>query len=97
AGVLSRLRHVLGEHVLQGRGQPQLVLPAGAWIDLEVAVAAIHRAESAVAAEAWPRAWTGARVALHVARREFLSGLEAPWIEERRRILQTLEASALEC
>ena len=51
--MLSRLRHALGASVLQGREQPRLVLPAHAWIDAEVAVEAIHRAESAVAAGAW--------------------------------------------
>jgi SARP family transcriptional regulator, regulator of embCAB operon len=97
AGVLSRLRHVLGAHVLEGRVQPRLVLPVDAWIDVEVAVAAIHRAESAVATERWPEAWTSGRVALHVARRGFLSGFGAPWIEEWRRILETVKLSALEC
>src|SRR5437867_283065 len=94
-GVLSRLRHLLGDEVLEGRAQPRLALPAEAWIDVEVAVAAIHRAESAVATGAWPRAWTSARVALHVARREFMSGFVASWIEERRGFLERLRASAL--
>lgn len=96
-GVLSRLRHLVGPGVLQGREQPRLVLGAHAWIDLEVAVEAIHGAESAVATRAWPRVWTSARAALHVARREFLAGHDAPWIEERRRSLQTIQVSALEC
>jgi len=96
-GVLSRLRHVLGASVLQGREEPRLALPANAWIDVEVATEAIHRAESAVSTRAWPRAWTSARVALHVAKREFLVGHDAPWIEERRRSLQAIEVSALEC
>jgi len=97
AGVLSRLRHVLGDQVLEGRVQPRLVLPVDAWLDVEVAVAAIHRAESAVAREAWEQAWLSARAALHVARREFLVGFDAPWIEERRRFLHTVRTSALEC
>lgn len=96
-GVLSRLRHVLGADVLEGRSEPRLALPSEAWIDIEVAAEAIHQAESAVASGDWPRAWTSARVALHVARREFLAGCDAPWIEERRRFLQSLGPSALEC
>jgi DNA-binding SARP family transcriptional activator len=96
-GVLSRLRHVLGENVLQGRTHPQLVLPAQARIDVELATRAIHEAETAVAIGAWPRAWISARAALHVARREFMAGFEAPWIEQQRRLLQTVMASALEC
>ena len=97
SGVLSRLRHALGEEVVAGRAQPRLVLPADAWLDVEAAAAAIHRAESAVARGDWAGAWISGRIALHISRRDFLSGFEAPWIDERRRILQTIKASALEC
>jgi DNA-binding SARP family transcriptional activator len=96
-GVLSRLRHVLGENVLHGREQPGLVLPVDAWIDVEVAFRAIHEAESAVASGDWPQAWTSGRAALHVSRREFAAGSDAPWIEERRQSLGVVQASALEC
>jgi DNA-binding SARP family transcriptional activator len=96
-GVLSRLRHVVGEDVVQGRTHPHLVLAAGAKIDVEVAACAIHEAETAVSTGDWPRAWARGRAALHVARREFMVGFDAPWIEERRRTLQTLRTSALEC
>jgi DNA-binding SARP family transcriptional activator len=96
-GVLSRLRHVVGENVLQGREQLRLVLPANAWIDVEVASRAIHEAETAVYSGDWPQAWIGGRVALDVSRREFAAGFDAPWIEERRRSLGAMQASALEC
>jgi len=96
-GVLSRLRHVIGEEVLQGREQLRLVLPAGSRVDLELAFRAIHQAESAVAGGDWSQAWLSGRAALHVSRREFASGHEAPWIEERRRALSAVHASALEC
>jgi DNA-binding SARP family transcriptional activator len=96
-GVLSRLRHVVGEHVLQGRDQLRFVLPPDAWIDVEVALRAIHEAETGVLVGNWPQAWTGGRVALHVSRREFAAGYDAPWIEERRQSLGPLQASALEC
>lgn len=95
--VLSRLRHVVGENVLHGREQLRLVLPAEAWIDVEVAFRAIHEAEAAAHSGDWPQAWIGGRVALDVSRREFASGFDAPWIEERRRSLEALQASALEC
>ncbi len=97
AGVISRLRHTLGASVVQAGSEPRLTLPADAWIDLEVAVRAAHGAESAVARGDWPQAWISGRVALHIARREFLAGFDAPWIEERRRSLQTIQASAFEC
>ena len=96
-GVLSRLRHVVGENVLQGREQLHLVLPPDAWIDVEVALRAIHEAEAAVVSGDWPQAWISGRVALHVSRREFAAGYDAHWIEERRQSLGALHASALEC
>jgi DNA-binding SARP family transcriptional activator len=95
--VLSRLRHILGAHVVQPGSHPRLILPENAWIDVEVAANAVHCAESAVARDDWPQAWISGRVALHIARRKFLAEHEAPWIEERRRTLQTIQASALEC
>ncbi len=96
-GVLSRLRSVVGEDVLQGREQLRFVLPADAWIDVEVAFRAIHEAEAAIISGDWPRAWISGRVALHVSRREFAAGYDGPWIEERRQSLGALQASALEC
>jgi SARP family transcriptional regulator, regulator of embCAB operon len=96
-GVLSRLRHVVGENVLQGKEQLRLVLPADAWIDVEVALRAIHEAEAAVVSGDWPQAWISGRVALHVSRREFAAGFDRPWIEELRRSLGALQSSALEC
>src|SRR2546425_11589093 len=96
-GVLSRLRHVVSENVLQGREQLRLTLPAEAWIDVEVALRARHEAETAVLSGDWPQAWISGRVALHVSRREFAAGSDARWIEERRQSLGALQASALEC
>ncbi len=51
SALLSRLRAVLGGDVLLGRGEVRVQLPAEAWIDLEAAEEAIHRAEAAVAQE----------------------------------------------
>ncbi len=95
--LLSRLRRVLGTAILEGRGEVRLVLPPAAWVDLEAAEEAIHRAESAVAQAAWARAWGPSLVALFVARRGFLPGEEAPWIEARRRRLEEVQCAALEC
>jgi DNA-binding SARP family transcriptional activator len=39
----------------------------------------------------------GGRVALDVSRREFATGFDAPWIDERRHALRAMQASALEC
>src|SRR5206468_2629423 len=46
AGVLSRLRHALGDSIIQLGSHPRLTLPGDARIDLEVAAQAVHRAES---------------------------------------------------
>jgi DNA-binding SARP family transcriptional activator len=55
SALLSRLRSVLGSNVLCGRGEIHLRLPHSAWVDLEAAEEAIHRAETAVAQQDWAR------------------------------------------
>ena len=94
--LLSKLRRVFGVDALDGRSTIQLHL-TDAWIDLEAAVEAIHRAESAVAQEDWRRAWGPVLVALFVAERDFLPGDDAPWIDETRHQLTLLRLRALEC
>ena len=95
--LLSKLRAVLSPEAITGKGAMELLLPEGAWIDLEAAPEALHRAQSAIALEDWSRAWGPSRVALHVTTREFLSGYEAPWIDEHRRQLEGIRFQALEC
>lgn len=95
--LLSKLRRVLGEALLPAAAEVQLRLPRVAWIDLEVARDAIHRAESAFALRQWERAWGAAQVAMFTARRGFLPGEEGEWIEELRRELDDLYLRALEC
>jgi DNA-binding SARP family transcriptional activator len=94
--LLSKLRRVLGADAILGRAALQLHLP-DAWVDLEAAVEAIHRAESSVAQDDWARAWGPALVALFVARRDFLPGEDAPWIDDIRHQLTLLHVRALEC
>ena len=84
--------------MLERRGaEITLRAPAGAWIDLEAAHEAIHRAESAVAQADWARAWGPSLVALFTARRGFLPGEDLPWAEEHRRRLEEIRSAALEC
>ncbi len=97
SALLSRLRGVLGGEVLSGRGDVRLELPLDAWIDLEAAEEAIHRAEAAVAQEDWARGWGPSLVALFTARRGFLPGEDLPWAEEYRRRLEEIRICALEC
>ena len=49
--LLSKLRAVLGREAVTGKEEPRLVLPAGAFVDLEAAGERLHAAESAVARE----------------------------------------------
>jgi len=97
SALLSRLRAVLGTDVLVGRSEIALELPGDAWIDLEAAEEAIHRAEAAVAQGAWARGWGPSLVALFTARRGFLPGEDLPWAEAYRRRLDEIRIAALEC
>lgn len=96
AALLSKVRRLIGAEHLAGRGELRIVLPEGAIVDLEVAREAIHRAESALSAEDWPRAWTAAQTALFIAGRGFLPGEDADWVEECRRDVEALHLRALE-
>ncbi len=94
--LLSKLRRVFGTDAVLGRSTIRLCLP-DASVDLESAVEAIHRAESAVAQHDWRRAWGPSLLALFVAERDFLPGEDAPWINEIRDQLTILRLRALEC
>jgi DNA-binding SARP family transcriptional activator len=95
--LLSKLRHSLGPGRLQGRAEIELPLPPATFVDVEAALEGAHRAESAIAAGRWAQAWGPAGVAYHVATRPFLSGLEAPWIDQWRRRLEEVRLRGLEC
>jgi SARP family transcriptional regulator, regulator of embCAB operon len=97
SALLSRLRAVLGGDVLTGGTEIRLQLPVDAWIDLEAAHEAIHRAESAVAQGDWARGWGPSLIALFTARRGFLAGQDIPWADKHRRRLEEIRCSALEC
>jgi SARP family transcriptional regulator, regulator of embCAB operon len=97
SALLSRLRQALGAGVLDGRHEIRLVLPDDAWVDLEAAEEAIHRAESAVARGDWAAGWGPSLVALLVARRGFLPGREVGWAHDRRLRLEAIRIAALEC
>lgn len=92
SALLSKLRRV----VPLERAQLRLALPEDAWIDVEAAREALHRAQAAVAREDWPGAWSSGRVSQHICARELLPGENAPWVEERRRELDDLYLRSLE-
>ena len=94
--LLSKVRRVFGNSAVEGRSTIRLHLPT-AWVDLEAAIEAIHRAESAVAQHEWVGAWGPVLTALLVAERSFLAGEDAPWIDEIRHQLTELHLRGLEC
>ena len=90
APLLSKLRRLvaLEDH--------RIALPRAAKIDIEAAADAVHRAESALAQHDFHRAWGPSQVAMFVARRPFLPGEDAPWIDEQHSWLAGLHLRALE-
>ena len=95
SSLLSRLRRIFGGGQLDGRGTVRLSLDH-ADIDLEIAKASIHRAESAVTQQQWARAWAASQSALFTARRGFLPGEDAAWIDQVRHHLDEVHVRALE-
>jgi DNA-binding SARP family transcriptional activator len=65
-------------------------------VDVEVAVQALHDAQSAVSREEDVRAWIAAHIALNVSSRVFLEGDHGSWVAERRASLEELRLRALE-
>jgi DNA-binding SARP family transcriptional activator len=95
--LLSKLRRAVGADVLVGRGRIELVLSEGAFVDVEAALEALHRAETYVANEDWVEAWGPSGVAYHVASRPLLQGSDRPWLVEWRRRLDDVRVRGLEC
>src|SRR5512133_2672303 len=95
--LLSKLRHGVGEDQLQGRTEIELLLPQATFVDVEAALEGAHRAESYIATGRWAQAWGPAGIAYHVATRPFLTGLDAPWIDEWRHRLAEVRQRGLEC
>ena len=95
--LLSKLRSAIGQELLAGRSEIELVLPRDAFIDVEAAREALHRAESHIAAGDWAEAWGPSGVAYHVARRPLLQGEDRPWLDEWRRRLEDVQLRGLEC
>jgi DNA-binding SARP family transcriptional activator len=95
--LLSKLRRVVGPGVLAGRAQIELLLPAGALVDVEAALEAVHRAESHVAKREWADAWNASSLAYDVASRPLLAGDDRPWLDDWRRRLEETRLGGLEC
>jgi DNA-binding SARP family transcriptional activator len=95
--LLSKLRRVLGAELLAGRSEVELVLPANAFVDLEAALDARHRAESHAAKSEWAAAWGPAGLAYDVASRPLLRGHDRMWLDDWRQRLDDVRLSGLEC
>jgi SARP family transcriptional regulator, regulator of embCAB operon len=95
--LLSKLRRVVGAELLVGRSELDVVLPDDAFVDVEEALEALHRAESHVARGEWVEAWGPSGIAYHVASRPLLQGHDLPWLDEWRRRLDDVRVRGLEC
>jgi DNA-binding SARP family transcriptional activator len=95
--LLSKLRAAVGADVLAGRGSVHVALPPGARVDVEQALAALHRAESAVVQGDGARAWSAALCARYVTARPLLPDHDdLPWLDLWRRRLDDAHDGALE-
>jgi DNA-binding SARP family transcriptional activator len=95
--LLSKLRAAVGADVLTGRGSVRIVLPPGARVDVEQALDALHRAESAVVQGDWARGWSAALCASYVSARPLLAEHDGPaWLDAWRRRLDDVHGAALE-
>src|SRR4051812_42394575 len=97
SALLSKLRRLLPDGALQGRGAIWLVLGRHARVDVEAARDGIHRAEALIAARDWYAAIGPTLVAHNISQRRFLPGEERPWIDELRRELNEIQIRSLEC
>jgi DNA-binding SARP family transcriptional activator len=95
--LLSKLRRVVGAELLAGRAQIELRLPADAFVDVEAALEALHRAESHVAKGEWAAAWGPSGLAYDIASRPLLRGHDRTWLDEWRRRLDDARLTGLEC
>ena len=94
--LISKVRRCLGPEVLDGRTNLRLRLSQRAWVDVEAAEQAVHRAESRVALGQWGLAWGPALSALFISERTLLPGEDTPWLTERRARLDGIHLRALE-
>jgi SARP family transcriptional regulator, regulator of embCAB operon len=97
SALLSKLRRLLPDGALDGRGAIRLELGPRARVDIEAARDGIHRAEAMIAAGDWYASIGPTLVAHNISQRRFLPGEEGAWIDERRRELEDIRVRALEC
>jgi DNA-binding SARP family transcriptional activator len=96
SALLSKLRRVLGPARVTGLDAVRLALGPLDVVDYDAAVEAVHRSESALLVGDLDAAYGPSQVAMHIAERGLLPGLEAPWIDDRRRELDDLLLRSLQ-
>jgi DNA-binding SARP family transcriptional activator/ABC-type branched-subunit amino acid transport system substrate-binding protein len=102
--LMTKLRALLQECGIDGStalssafGCYKLSLPPGSWIDVDAALEALERAEAELAVGDVVEAKAQAGTAAALARRIFLPGEDAPWVEDKRRDLHEVLVRAVEC
>lgn len=100
--LVSKLRATLARvgapgAIVSRDGTYALHLPAGAWLDLDAAAEAIHRAETALSDGDRAAACGWGLAARAIASRSLLPGEEADWLDELRRRLDDVHLRSLEC
>jgi DNA-binding SARP family transcriptional activator len=96
SALLSKLRRVLGDGVLEGRSELRAVFPGDVWIDVEHGAAAARRAEAARQDGDWATAIDAARDVLAALAGEFLPDCDGPWLHEQRGAADSLRIRAYE-
>ncbi|MDQ1447433.1 MAG: family transcriptional regulator, regulator of embCAB operon [Actinomycetota bacterium] len=100
--LMSKLRATLiaagvsGDPITTVSGCYQLRLPLDTWIDLETCMRSVDVSEAEIRRGEIDRAWSEATVATAIARRPFLPGEDAPWIDEVRNRLRDAHVRALD-
>jgi DNA-binding SARP family transcriptional activator len=102
--IVSKIRALLrivgldgAETLAHAFGCYQLRLPPDAWVDVEVAADAVHRAEAALRDGDHANAMGWSLAANAIAGRGFLPGEDGRWTRRRREALSSTRVRALEC
>ena len=101
--IVSKIRVAIADVGLDGDalahafGCYQLVLPSDAWVDVEAAADAVHRAETSLRDGEHADAMGWSLVSNAIARRGFLAGEDGAWATRQRNELQRIRVRALEC
>ena len=105
SALTSRLAALLSSDALEGLGvsflrrfgQYQLSLPTDTWVDIEAGTSALDRAEAAVRAGEARKALGPATVAVSIARRPLLPGVDGFWRQSLQGKLDRQLIRALDC